>query len=118
MSEAARDSEEGAGDLPQGQGCLLFLILSRLHDQLTPTVPLGKVGKEVWEFLLVLDVICDWLCFLMRTQPTQRDQMTQLVRKEGTRDLAQALQRAGEEGSGPGEGAGVSRKEDSTHSFI
>lgn len=38
--------------------------------------------------------------------------------KEDTRDLAEAVQSVGEEGPGPGEGDRVSRKEDSSHSFI
>lgn len=49
---------------------VLFLSLCRLSALLTLTVPLSrKVGREVWEFPLVLEVLCVWLCFWMRAEP-------------------------------------------------
>lgn len=55
------------------------------------------MGGEVWKFPLVLDIIYNWLCFLMRAElPRVESRWAQEGRI--ARYLAQAVQSVGEEG--------------------
>lgn len=75
------------------------------------------MGREVWEFPLVLDILSNWLCFLMRAEPPRVEnrwaQEARIVRNLA--GLCRVLER---KAPGPREGGRVGYGAEKRTSFI
>lgn len=76
------------------------------------------MGREVWEFPLVLDILSNWLCFLMRAEPPRVEnrwaQEARIVRNLA--GLCRVLERR-PQGQGKEAGWAMEQKK-GLHSFV